>query len=244
MKLYKLDTQIKAELLRNGLSIHHYVRRAYLSLRFIRSMNFDSAWIVKTVTLEVTSNKIVIPDEFVGVVRIGFQNGQRVESLAPDNTLISNTDVYTDDEETGTVYWYPNYNKYGENLGGYFGYSIASPNSYQILPEENKILINNELVTDGDEVVLQYITDGMALGRQDADGEIVSPIMYVHPYMIDALNAYIDWQLPNSDNRFVNREAKADYYNELRKWRARNNPLTADMIKNSLRRRTVASPKN
>jgi len=241
MNLYNIDTVVKGELLRHKLSIHHYIQRAYLALRFLRSINFDSAYYTKTVTLSITANKVTLPVDFVGVVRLGIKNGQFLTRLEPDANLLSNTDAAAEDVD-GVGFWYPNINKYGQNLGGYFGYSHVSQNSYKILFEENKILINNEVTADETEIVLQYITDGLNVGVPYEESQDLA--VYIHPYAFDALVAYMDWKISSEGNRFVSRELKQEYYNELRKYRARINPTTANMIKRSLRKSYHAAPKN
>ena len=247
MRLYKLDTILKGELLGHGLSIHYYVRRAYLALNFLRSINFDSAYFVTTVVSTITENKIDIPADFVGLVRIGVKNGQYVESLSPNAALIDNTLEVTEAEEPvyGFSYWYPNVNKYGENMGGYFGYSLVNENSYKILYEENKILINANVSSVTDEVVLQYHTDGLITGvPYDEDAVDNDTAVFIHPYATEALRTYVDWQLSTDDRRLDSALKEKRYYNELRKYRARINPITALMIKRSLRQFYKASPKN
>lgn len=241
MKLYKVDTLIKNSLFGKQLSIHHYGRRAYLAMQFIRTLNFDAAWTVKTTVLTITANKIALPADYVGVSRLGIQNGQYLEELAPNNKLFNN-DEDPAEAEYGDAYWYPNINKYGENLGGYFGYGLTNPNSYKVLPSENKILIGNDVAAGFDTIVLEYVTDGLESGRQDTNDPEPS-IIYMHPYATDAMYAYIEWQLPVS-NRLSNQNSERHYYNELRKARARLNPITATMIKRSLRKNYGAHPKN
>ncbi len=242
MNVYNIDTIVKGELLRHNLSIHYYIQRAYLALRFLRSINFDSAYYIKTETLTVTDNKITLPSDFVGLVRLGIKNGQYLDELAPDNKLLSNTDTAVEEGDGTYAYWYPNINKYGENLGGYFGYSHLSGSSYKILLEENKILINNKVSNVEDEVVLQYHSDGMTSGLPYVDTPDLA--VYIHPYAVDAMIAYIDWKTAVEGNRFVSRELKQEYFNELRKYRARINPLTMLQVKRSLRKHYHASPKN
>lgn len=243
MKLNKIDTIIKGELLGHGLSIHHYVRRAYLALNFLRSINFDSAYFITTTTETVVDNTIDIPNDYVGMVRIGVKNGQYIEQLAPNAGLIDNIVVASESEPVyGSSYWYPNVNKYGENMGGYFGYSLVNENSYKVLFEDNKILINANVVAVSDEIVLQYHTDGLVTGTPYEEEANLTDI-FIHPYAIDAMRTYIDWWLSMDDSRLDSREKEKRYYNELRKYRARINPTTALMIKRSLRQFYKASPK-
>lgn len=240
MRLYKVDTIIKGELLKKGLSIHSYVKRAYLAMRFLKSINFDSAYYIKTATLDITDNKITLPDDFVGVARIGISNGQYMETLTPDQKLLNTNDAAPNDTYGG-IYWYPNYNAYGENLGGYFGYSMLSSHGYKILFEENKIYINNNITSENDSVVLQYHTDGMEAGA--VGYPVPYGTMYIHPYAHDALCAYMDWMAGDS-SRLNDQLLERRYYNELRKYRARIRPLTPQMIKNSLRGNYHAGIKN
>ena len=272
MRLNSIDTIVKGELLRHNLSIHYYIQRAYLALRFLRTINFDSAFFIKTITVPIINGKVAIPPDFVGLVRIGVANGSYLKELAPDDNLITYDGAVssTPEENSSGSYYYPNTNKYGENLGGYFGYSHVSQDSYKIIYEENQILINNGVYanapatvdlswdtaatimtlastdvydTDGGELLLQYTTDGMSKGvPYEADTSDLA--VYVHPYGVDAMISYIDWKIASEGNRFVSRELRGDYYNELRKYRARINPLTGLMIKRSLRKHYGASIKN
>ena len=244
MKLYKLDTIIKGELLRHGLSIHHYVKRAYLGLQFLRTVQLDSAIFIKTATLTITDNKVTIPEDYVDFVRIGIPNGQYVTRLSPDQNLYDGTSV--DEDSLGdTTYWYPRINKYGENTGGYFGFQWENQSTFKVLHSEGKILLNDNVVnaaTDGT-ILLQYITDGLASSRPDSTGAAEPSIIYVHPFAVDALRAYVDAESAKDGNRFVSRELEQKYYNELRKYRARVSGITIGMIKNSLRKRSGAFPK-
>lgn len=241
MKLYNIDTHIKAELMSKGLSIHHYVKKAYLAIKFLREINFDSAYYIKADTLTITDNKITLPDDFVGVVRIGIKNDQYVRELAPDMRLVDNSSVAEEETIYGYRYWYPNINKYGENRGGYYGYTRLEEFTYKVLREDNKILINNKIAADNDEVLLEYISDGLATGTPYGadDG-----ILYVHPYALEAMNAFIDWQCMDNRERFAKKEARQYYYNQLRLYRARINPLTVKTIAMILRESYLATPKN
>lgn len=255
MKLYNVDTVIKGELLKKGLSIHHYVKNAYLAMRFMRSINFDSAYYIKTVTLTITDNKVDLPSDFIGIARIGIPNGQYVQELAPDQKLLNNDSPAPSDSEpvSGYSYWYPNYNKYGENLGGYFGYSILPSEGYKILFEDDQIYINNTLTSGITEILIQYHTDGISSGtpfdisRASIDppptGESTSTSIYIHPYAYDAMCAYMDWMSGDS-SRLNDQLLEKRYYNELRKYRARIRPLTTKMIRHSLRGNYHASIKN
>lgn len=259
MKMYEIDTIVKGELLRHGLSIHHYVKKAYLALQFLRSINFDSAYFIKVTTLTFINGKATLPSDFVGVVRIGYANGQYLERLSANDQLVGEAstitgdygDDYGDDYFTGTDsaygalvtgggWWYPNTNKYGENLGGYFGYSNVSEKSYKLLLQENKIYVNENMVDET--IIMEYMTDG--LSQLPYEDEEAVPIIYIHPYAVDAMKAYIDWMESQDGNRFVNKELKSQYYNELRKYRARMFSIDADQIRRSLRRAYYASPKN
>ena len=239
MKAYKIDTIVKGILLKENLSIHHYIRRAYLALDFLRSINFHSTYYITKTTLTATDNKITLPDDFVGLVRIGVKNGQRLERLGADQTLVDNDETYDEDEVTGVVYWYPSVNKYGEGFHGYFGYSSLSSKSYKILYEENKILINNMVTSEDTEFYLEYHTDGLITGTPYSES---ATDVYIHPYAHDALVAYIKWKM--SSGRFDYRDNKKEYYNQLRIYRASINGLTDLEIKRSLRRYYFGAPKS
>jgi len=243
MQTYKIDSIVKGTLLKENKSIHYYIPRAYLALEFLRSINFDSAYFIKKVVLTATDNKIAIPDDFVGLVRLGVKNGQRLERLGEDRSLIDNDETYNPDEQevSGIVYWYPSVNKYGESFGSHFGYSAVSQRSYKVMLEENKILINNTVTAEDDEFYLEYHSDGMSTGTPYLES---TNDVYIHPYAVDALIAYIKWKLSENGNRFTARELERKYYNQLRLYRARLSNLTDLDIKRSLRRYYFGSPKN
>lgn len=245
MKLYKLDTVIKNELLGRGLSIHYYVQRAFWAINFLRTIEFDSAFFFKTVSLTITNNYITLPEDFLGIVRLGVQNGQYLETLEPDNKLIPVTTAGSDDDDAfyGYNYWYPNINEKGENLGGYFGYTLKSPNSYKLVAEDGKIYINNRVTGGVASVILIYSTDGLEPIRRD-DLPADNGDMYIHPYAIDALRAYSDWQQNQGAGRLNDQLLEKRFWNEVRKYRARINPITANMLRRSSRQHNSASIKS
>ena len=251
MKLYKVDTIIKNELGGQGLPIHFYARRAYLAMKFLRSINFDSAFIIKTKVYDYPADNIIaLPDNYVGVVKIGVRTGEYLKELAPDNHLFNTIEIVPPETVADPViehdYYYGNgtayvnVNMFGENTGGYYGVRIVDRNSYKESISASKIILNSSVANYESKIILQYITDGTTGGSPTGldDGHL-----YVHPYAVDAMTSYINWMTASEGNRFVSRELRNEYYNELRKYRARINPLTKQMIIRSIRYNTHAAQK-
>lgn len=249
MKLYTVDGIIKSELIRHGLTIHDYVRRAYLALRFLREINFDSAFTFKYNFQGIEENTYTydLPDDFVGEAVVGIRTGQFLKKLSPDHRLFNDIELDTEFDLPeagqfgyyGASYWYPSTNWNGEDTGGYYGVSLIPTDTYKI--EGNKIIFNNNVIDNnvGNVFIVKYISDGIEYNSDGGVGHI-----YVHPYATEAMISYIDWKMSSEGNRFVNRELKSEYYNELRKYRARINPITIKQLKESFRSRSYLSIKS
>lgn len=245
-----LDTISRRYLLERSLPLHYYLEVLLHASTCLRESNFDTLKIVRTVELPVNSYYAVdLPDDFVDDVALAIPIGgllhpiPKREGITPlrshDSTgqfvpwpLLSNTTDQTFFGFNTSWLWYWNINDYGEPTGRYFG----SPgngrlNGYKVVKERRQIQVTNTF-TSGT-VVLMYISDG-----QSADNATNIEIAANR-----TIHTYVDWQ--RSPNATVKDAPEArTFYNEKRKFRARQNDLTIDDVKDIIRKSYRASIKN
>lgn len=252
MKLYKLDNIVRETLAVRQYPMHWYLNFMVNSIRCVRELNMDVMQNIKSVRLPVNSyNAVQIPSDYVDYVRLGVEKGQFVQPFQPKSSYnrLNNFDdsgnkipygeatVYNNslpyDRE---LFWYSNaFNDKGEFRGRVFNNTPAYRNSFEVFRERNEIQLDSAVSVD--EVVLDYISDGLECGADTC----------VHPYALSTIQAYIIWQMKEhsrSYNRQESELAKAEYHNQFRVLRGRMNPIDINDIIRSLRSAYTATIKN
>lgn len=237
------------------------------ALRGIREIGFDVSRRVQSLKLDVntSNNTVTLPDDFVDIIKLGVVGAdERVYVFAQDsninisqkykkntagNTIDSDGDGVNDREDSkGSTagfgasenasdgfdsYIFRNF-IYGTSEGGLYGLGGGHKlGFYRMNLDQNRI----ELDTDNNytEVVVEYVSD---------QARAADPV--VHVYAEEALRAYIYYKIIERKANVPMGEkqrARSEYYNELRKARARLSTFTKEEALQVIRRNFRQSPK-
>ena len=238
-----LDEIIKSLSIQLDLAGEHaYLRFFELARVGLRELSFDTTKHVKTslFTIDKTTNTVTLPSDYVKYVRIGAYNQDgTINYLAKaDNLYIgSATPADSTVDETlddNPAIWYDGYGvgkRYGKGGGqNAHGY-------YRVNEKANTINFASSINVD--EIVLEYITDG--LDNIDSTSNV-----QIHSFAADALRAYIYWAHIKYKRDFsaTDKEmAKKDFYNQKRLARARVQSMTKDEVLVQSRKHLRQSPK-
>jgi len=231
-----------------------------LALRGIREMGFDVMKRVKSISLEVTDlNTVNLPDDFVGMLRIGvegtdgivysFKENKNISIAlkyskdADGNLIDSDGDCVYDREEstfshsTNTVDDLTDESRqslFEGSKGRIYGNGGGRGfGQYRVNYEQNRIELASG--SDFEEVVVEYIAD-----------EARSKNPSVHVFAEEALRNYIYLKLIQRKANVPIGEkqvARQNYYNELRIAKARMNSFSKEEALNVIRKNFRQSPK-
>lgn len=254
MTTITLDKIIRNYLLRRGYSLHYYLESLVYAKDCLRELSFDDLHIINTrlLTVNTTSNTVVLPEDYVDFCVVGVQVGQNVRPLVL-NEKINRLRNYDDDfnaEPFGTpptnsnpvyynylysYYWnITTFNEYGEFTGRLYGYPGVYTDTFNIIKERNEIQLNENLVVE--EIVLEYISNGL-----DA-----SSISKITPYAQATIEAYIMWQHKLNNRSYNNQDrqlAEMEYKKQRTILRARMSNLTIEEVKRIRYRTSTAVQK-
>jgi len=250
MKTYYVDEIIRSALLTCGKPIHYYMEFLHYGLKGIKEINYDSPIRTKSTKITVNSNnEVVLPDDYVDYIRIGFEQGQYVINLTEKTEFnrLQNFDsagnqIPFEDATNNFVYANTHYesthtNHNGEHIGKYFGHSPSYKGAFMVVPERNVILIDPSQALE--EVVIDYITTGIGL---ETNARTVIPA-----YGAEAVERYILWRY-KENSTVINRHeavlAKEEYIQAYKRFRSREFRLSVDDVLRSLRSNTHASIKS
>jgi len=253
MKVYTVNEIVRSALLTSGRPIHYYMQFLHYALKGIREINFDSPFNIKSTKLTVDANReITLPNDFVDYIRVGYENGQYVVNLIEKdsfNRLINldsdgNQIPYPDAESDQDLvyadsYYYSSHgNDKSEHIGRHFGHKPTYKNSFMVIPERNKIMLDPSLHLTK-EIVIDYVTTAMSGSSSTATT--------MPAYAAEAVERYILWRF-NEHNRLVpmNQKlmAKEEWNLAHKRYRSRKYQLTLDDILKSLRSHTFAAIKS
>jgi hypothetical protein len=195
----------------------------------VQDLHFDCLKNVKSVELTLASdNTVTLPTDFVDWCKVGFATDQYITVLGQNDSLsrLEQTATTSDDAQDLTTFFYNVTNQYGEHKGQVYGIGNDNPISFKVLPERNKIQLDSRFTKDT--IILEYITDGTT----------TSTTTLIHPYAAQTIEDYIFWKYKANNrkyNRFDSRIAREEYYDQVRRLRARMNPMTVTDIVRSLR---------
>ncbi len=208
-----------------------------IAKRGIREIGFDISKRVKTVKLPVEDNDTVtLPDDFVDICKVGIitEEGVIIALISNENitTLSATANTVGEDDEFDTLI-FENYLHNG-TLGRLYGIGGGhAPGHYRMNLEDNRIEIGD--VSRLSEVALEYIAD---------QGRGENP--EVHVYAQEALTCYIYYKLIERKSGIPANEkarARSEYYNELRKARARLSSFNKENALATIRKNFMLAPK-
>lgn len=239
-----------------------------LALRGIREMGFDLSKRVKSLKLPVESNDtVLLPDDYIDMVKMGVVGEDGLIYVFAENKNINKSFSYATTANGGTydsdndgvrdivedkgptdgssiapsssiddsVESYVFQNFLSDNGGGRL-YGIGGGHyvgEYRVNHDQNRIEINKS--RSFAEVVMEYVAD-----------EARSKNPSIHVYLEEALRNYIYYKLIERKASVPANEkmrARNEYYNELRKARARMGGFTKDEALKTIRKNFTQSPK-
>lgn len=208
-----------------------------IAKRGLREIGFDISKKIKTVKLNVESNDTVdLPNDFVDICKVGLvtEDGVIVALISNENitTLSATANTVGEDNEFDTLI-FENYLHNG-TLGRLYGIGGGhAPGHYKLNLDQNRIEIGQ--VSNISEIVLEYISDQARADNPD-----------VHVYAEEALRCYMYYKLIERKSGVPANEkarARTEYYNELRKARARLSSFTKENALATIRKNFILAPK-
>ena len=243
------------------------------ALRGIREFGFDVTSRVKSLKLDIHSNgTAILPDDYVDLVKVGIigsdgivrvfnQNkninysrqilqDETVEAgvtgdtnittdsgLGPldvdDNLILNRVDAKSATTSNDDSYVFDNFVFQG-GIGRLYGAGGAkAPGSYRINLDQNRLEI--DAGNSASEIVLEYIAD---------EARSTNPV--IHIYAEEAIRSYIYYKLCERKSTVPGGEksrARAEYYNERRKAKARLGNFTKNEALKVLRKNFMLAPK-
>lgn len=212
-------------------AIHNIAKRG------LREIGFDISKRIITVKLPVGDNDTVeLPRDFVDICKVGIitSDGVIVGLISNENitTLSATANTVGEDDEFDTLI-FENYLHNG-TLGRLYGIGGGhAPGHYKMNLEDNRIEIGQ--VSKMSEVVLEYISD-----------QALSEDPTVHVYAEEALRCYMYYKLIERKSGVPANEkqrARSEYYNELRKARARLSSFNKENALATIRKNFMLAPK-
>jgi hypothetical protein len=237
------------------------------ALRGIREIGFDISRRIQSLKLDVntTNNTVELPDDFVDLIKVGVVGSDGKVYVFVQDSNINISQAYDEnsagnpfdtdgdgvfdrvDSKGSTVgfgssaniddgfdsYIFRNF-IYGADEGGLYGLGGGHKLGYYRMNfDQNRIELDTD--TNYSEVVVEYISD---------QARASNPV--VHVYAEEALRAYIYYKVIERKSNVPMAEkqrARSEYYNELRKARARLSTFTKEEALQVIRRNFRQSPK-
>jgi len=250
-----------------GVNVTDYALRN-IALRGMREIGFDASRKIKSLkrTIDTATDTIGLPDDFVDLTKVGLVDADGFVRVLGENKNInysrklnasSNTTAFDaqpmnvvvnriidrENDKTSTVsdstdddldyYVFENY-LYEGGIGRLYGIGGAHlPGSYRLNLDQNRIEIQtNDAFTD---VVIEYIADEARSGDPE-----------VHVYAEEALRNYMYYKVIERKSTVPANEkqrARTEFYNELRKAKARLNNFTKEEALKTIRKNFMQVPK-
>jgi len=237
-----------------------------IALRGIREFGFDITSRVKSIKREIASNNTVsLPDDYVDIVKIGVVDKDGILRVLgenkninysrkiplggatsefdsgplniPENKVLDRVDAKEATTNTSNddydYYIFENYIFQG-GIGRLYGLGGGNlRGEYRINLDQNRIEVDTN--DDYSELVLEYVSDEARSGN---------PV--VHVYAEEALRSYMYYKLCERKSTVPANEkarARAEYYNERRKAKARLSNFTKDEALKTIRQNFRLAPK-
>jgi len=251
----------------HGANVTDYALRN-MGLRGMREIGFDASRKIKSLrrTIQTTTNTIILPEDFVDLTKVGIVDADGFVRVLGENKNINYSRKMTDSVTTTTFdsqplnieansiadrendktattadssdddldyHVFENY-LYEGGIGRLYGIGGAHlPGQYRLNLDQNRIEIEmNDSYTD---VIIEYIADEARSGDPE-----------VHVYAEEALRSYMYYKIIERKSIVPANEkqrARAEYYNELRKAKARLNNFTKEEALKTIRKNFMQVPK-
>ena len=239
-----------------------------IALRGMREIGFDASRKIKSLkrTIDTNTDTISLPDDFVDLTKVGIVDADGFVRVLGENkninysrklnadsntttfdsqpmNVVANRIINRENDKTSTssdssdddldYHVFENY-LYEGGIGRLYGIGGAHlPGSYRLNLDQNRIEIQtNDTFTD---VVLEYIADEARSGDPE-----------VHVYAEEALRNYMYYKIIERKSTVPANEkqrARTEFYNELRKAKARLNNFTKEEALKTIRKNFMQVPK-
>ncbi len=227
-----IDGIVRSTLMTLGLPIHYYVQFLHYALKCLnQELNLDTLPLIKTIEVSLNSNnELSIPNDFIDIVKLGTRvdNDHRVKVFAVNDNfsrVATNRDNTSADNDEflaalnyGGYYFTNFYNDKGEHQGRMYGYgNDTSGSEYKLIRERNVIKVSPTFPSTA-KIYLEYVGYH---SPTSASG--------INPYASECIESYIIYKFKEHTRSITKNEAaesKQEYYNQLRKLRARVMGLT------------------
>ena len=250
-----------------GVNVTDYALRN-IALRGMREIGFDASRKIKSLkrTIDTNTDTISLPDDFVDLTKVGIVDADGFVRVLGENkninysrklnadsntttfdsqpmNVVANRIINRENDKTSTssdssdddldYHVFENY-LYEGGIGRLYGIGGAHlPGSYRLNLDQNRIEIQtNDPFT---EVVLEYIADEARSGDPE-----------VHVYAEEALRNYMYYKIIERKSTVPANEkqrARTEFYNELRKAKARLNNFTKEEALKTIRKNFMQVPK-
>lgn len=253
MKVYTVNEIVRSALLTTSKPIHYYMNYLHYALKAVKEIGFDSPFKIKSTVIAIDSNnEITLPDDFVDYIKVGWEKGQyvikliekdsfnRLMNLDSEGNQIPYEDVESDSDliYSDSHFYSSHGNDKSEHIGRHYGHKPTYKNSFMVIPERNKIMLDPSLKV-GEKIVIDYITTGLP--------ESLSDVTTLPAYAAEAVERYILWRFTEHDRTTpMNQKmmAKEEWIQAHKRYRSRNYQLSLDDILKSLRSHTFAAVKS
>jgi hypothetical protein len=251
---YTLDQVVREYIIETDSAEQKYFKFLQLGISGLRELNMDISGMPKVVELEINSDTdtVVLPQDFIDYTFIGVcgANGT-LQSLGLNNktclpvgkndcgSYVANKNKFPQGSGTTSVSsasWSDHYRN-GQLVGKFYGLGGGnnSIGEYKINKAQGTILIgaNSNIST----IVLEYIAD-----VESVDGDFI-----VHPYLIEAIKAYIYHKERAFNDKYplgVKQLAERKYRDARRKVTARYMSFTKDEALQTIRKAIKLAPKS
>lgn len=251
----------------HGANVTDYALRN-MGLRGMREIGFDASRKIKSLrrTIQTATNTIILPEDFVDLTKVGIVDADGFVRVLGENkninysrkmpaavtttafdsqplNIAANSIANRENDKTATTadssdddldyHVFENY-LYEGGIGRLYGIGGAHlPGQYRLNLDQNRIEIEmNDSYTD---VIIEYIADEARSGDPE-----------VHVYAEEALRSYMYYKIIERKSIVPANEkqrARAEYYNELRKAKARLNNFTKEEALKTIRKNFMQVPK-
>lgn len=236
---------VNSALIANNLSLHYYLQLLNYALDCVQELSYDSLPAPKAVELTVNEfDEIDLPSDYIDWIKVGIKSGINVLPLLSEekyNRLAATSGgsqaAYDDvSPYVGYIgsasdgYWWMNFtSSYGEHIGRFYGHGGGRQSGFfKEITERSVIQLEPGYCDQGDIIYLEYL----AFDTANA-GSLISK------YAESTIISYITWKFKEWSRDYNLGEkdrAERQYWNNLRKYRARIFPLTVDDIRNIARK--------
>lgn len=241
--LVTLDSIVREALMDIHAGLERYEQFLGWGLRGYKKFRMDISQEVKTVELDLTDWKAIEwPADYTDWVMIGVRVNGMVRVFTNDESIAlhfddADTDGFPDvqpvtdtftldptDPFTPQQLYFWGLSDWGEDSGQLYGLTVKGNGTgyYKVNTERQEIQFSPTLAV-GTKIYLEYISDGYDPTKKTM----------VHTYAEDAIRLYIHWQRMKYSKSYglgEVREAKEDYYVELKRTATRLNPITVSDV--------------